>query len=232
MIGVIGMSPEPGPLGRWLWRHPEWWVILVSLCAWLVMIPHMVKPAECSCCSSPGGEFVGWIAMAAAMMLPFLAETIQSIAARSFPGRRASGVAIFVLGYLAAWAAFAPIHALWRSTPWGYHELGPTVAFAAAAAWCMTPTWRIAHQRSHAFRSFAATGPRWWSDLVGYGVRCGIWSMVACLPLMIGCALTGHAAFAMLGGLGIGLIESRSRIIPQRTLAACCVVLAVASLWL
>lgn len=226
----LQVKPVSGVLNRWRWRHPEWWTIAIAVAAWVAMAPHLLDPSHCSSCVTPLEEVLGWTYMIGAMMFPLLGESIQWLASRNYRSRRDAAVALFLFGYLVPWLSIAPIVAWWRSTPLGHHPAGAPIAFAIAAAWIFSPGWTFAHTQCHGRRIFAASGPRWVRDTLFIGAREGTWCVCTCLPLMIGCALAGHAAFAMLGGFALGLIERHSFRPPRRSLAAGSLALAATAI--
>ncbi|MGH7297011.1 MAG: hypothetical protein ACRELB_18885, partial [Polyangiaceae bacterium] len=63
-------------------------------------------------------------------------------------------------------------------------------------------------------------------DCLRYGVAIGGACLVTCGPLMLGCALTGHALPAMLAGAAIAAKERRSFRPPVRSVALATVALA------
>jgi len=224
---ALRIHPIRGPLRRWAWEHPQSWSLVLAAGAWAAMVPHGLHAGHHEHRMSALQEAQGWMLMVGAMMLPLLGEQLKEVAFRNFPARRHAAMALFLLGYLVPWGVMAAPVAWMREQPWGHHPVAPVVAFAVGALWVLTPAWERAHRTGHALRPLAPTGWAWTRDTSRLGMRQGVACAATCLPIMLGCALSGHALYAMLGGFILGLFERRSFWPPRRRLAAGCVLLAL-----
>jgi predicted metal-binding membrane protein len=114
---------------RWLWSHPEIFVLGLSAIAWTLlfapgaqhlpfsmrmaststpmrmpdMSPSMHMPSEVGATIAGGWTVPTFTLMVIAMMLPASSASIRSVAARSLWRRRNRAVAVWTLGYAAVW---------------------------------------------------------------------------------------------------------------------------------
>ncbi len=102
--GALG-AVRAGKLRQFVWRHPEWWALALSLCAWCVLAAKAFDPHAHHVQMSAGwlAQTLHWLWMTMAMMLPVMLEQVRTVAARSFWRRRNWAIAEFVAGYLALW---------------------------------------------------------------------------------------------------------------------------------
>jgi predicted metal-binding membrane protein len=236
-----------GELAAW---HPEWWIIAMSAVAWLVIgLSTRVSfvPAICSSgslttigrsiarlrvrpiSSQFPFEYVGWLMMTVAMMLPLIILPVRHVAFRSFSWRRNRAIAGFLCGYLGVWACAGAILvpvliAVRRLDPSG----GPMALRAAlicAALWQLTP-WKLRALRGcHRTVALSASGWRADADCVRYGAGTGSSCALSCWALMAAPALASPSLIAMLCVQGIALYEryepaARSKFILPVVLAA------------
>jgi predicted metal-binding membrane protein len=166
-----------------------------------------------------GAELCAWLAMVVAMMLPLQLDAVRVAAFRSLRRRRQRAAALFVLGYLAPWAALGAAVAWLRSASWpaAHADAAAAAAFALAALWTLTAARRRALVACHRTVPLAPTGWRADRDCVGYGARVGAACAASCWATMLGCALTGHALLAMVGGAAIAARERLAFRTPHRT---------------
>ncbi|MEM7152114.1 MAG: DUF2182 domain-containing protein [Myxococcota bacterium] len=210
-------------LRRWCRAHPEWWVLALALVGWAMMLPHMVQGLgfEAQASGMDGGDHhhhhhhrsaaspitgsaVAWMAMVVAMMLPLEVLHIRRVAFRSFLHVRRVGVGLFVLGYLMPWVVLAyPV--AWVTIALGKFAAPiAVVLFLFSAGWTLTKT----HERSlwscHGGRPLPGRRWIWARHVFADGLRLGWTCLVLCWPMMLACALAGHPAAAMVGGLVFG----------------------------
>jgi hypothetical protein len=191
------------------WLHPEWWTVALCAVAWLAMLQHgwthaahvgnhrMTLPQE----------LASWLLMVAAMMLPLVVDAVRATADASLWARRHRAIAGFVVGYLAPWAAVGFVAAGVRQISWSHTHVASALVFAIAALWLLTPMHRRGLVGCHRRRPLAPSGWRADRDCLAFGSTIGRACVWSCWPLMLACALTGHALVAMIGGMAVGLIE-------------------------
>jgi predicted metal-binding membrane protein len=179
-------------LGRASRRHPELAAAAVAAGAWALLVGHSLQP-------HPWPEpyliaLSGWVAMAAAMMVPGALADARRVALASMWHRRQRTIAIFLASYLCAWIAFGVV-ALAFSVWTG---LGAGVALVFAVAWELSPQkWR-AVRRCHLVEALPPRGLQADAACGRAGLRYGWRCMVACWPLMLAMAAAGHQALALM----------------------------------
>ncbi len=205
---------------RFVWEHPEWWVIGLACLAWLPMLAHGVDHAGHALhVMPPVAELTHWLLMIAAMMFPLALDPLRNVAFRSYRRRRHLAMVELLVGYLGVWAlAGLPVIAL-RASPWGRGDAIASGLFVLAGVWSLSRLRRRALTMCHASRPLAPSGWRATRDTIRYGALLGAWCVVACWPLMLACTVTGHALVAMVGGATIGWQERRSFRPPIRRVA-------------
>jgi predicted metal-binding membrane protein len=188
------------PISDWFKRHPEWWMLSVSLGAWLLLalapgqglLPLCIGGGSTGgaveLAPAPfGGEFIGWVVMVAAMMPPLVVLSVRHVAFRSFWDRRHRAIAEFLIGYLGVWIAVAALLA--AVLPLGSlagrdRALIVGCGYAAAIGWQLTPWKRGALWRCH--RTVALAPEGWRADLasVRFGLDIGASCLTSCWVLM------------------------------------------------
>jgi predicted metal-binding membrane protein len=197
---------RPSPLQALVWRHPEWWILGLSLAAWLGWLatpgPNahlcltvgrlLLSPSAAARLASSGAAATlsrEWALMAAAMMLPLVAAPARSAAFRSLWSRRQTAAFEVVVGFAGVWMAAgllllplvvmaAPV--LDRHSVWA----GPA-APAAAAAWRWTPLRAAATRSCHRRPPLAPRGWRAHGDCLRFGVAQGGACVASCWILML-----------------------------------------------
>jgi hypothetical protein len=194
---------------RLAWAPPSSGLLLLSGCAWLVMLSHYVEHRAHGVhhVMPIGAEAGHWLLMVVAMMFPVLDEPLRTVAFRSFRERRAIAIAEFLAAYLFVWgAAGAPV--VWlRAQPWSHDWLLAALAFVLAACCAYAPFQTWGQRVCHAKRPLAAAGWRADRDVLAYGARFGMACVASGWPLMLACSLTGHAPLAMLGGTAAAILD-------------------------
>jgi hypothetical protein len=191
------------------WLHPEWWTVALCGVAWLAMLQHGWQHAGHGALHrmSFPQELVSWLLMVAAMMLPLVVDSVRATADASLWARRHRAIAGFVVGYLAPWAAVGVVAVGVRQLSWIHTHAAPALVFGMAALWLLTPMHRRGLVACHRRRPLAPLGWRADRDCLAFGGTIGRACVSSCWPLMLACALTGHALVAMIGGMGVSLIE-------------------------
>jgi predicted metal-binding membrane protein len=151
--------------------------------------------------------------MSVAMMVPLVAESMRSAAARSLWARRHRAIAGFLGGYLSVWfiagliisGALFEIGGVLQS-----HSMAATAAgFGLAAAWQLTPAKRRGLWSCHRSIPMAPEGWRADRDAIRFGWMIGGGCVVSCWALMTACAAASHSLPAMLFATGVGVAERR-----------------------
>lgn len=194
---------------RFFWQWPEWWVAFFCAFGWYAMAVHSLR------FSSHGvhhrmsffGELQYWVLMVLAMMLPFTRNSVRTVAFASLWPRRHRAIAFFLFGFLLPWTFLGVAAALLRGQSWSRNSAAPALMFFLASLWQFTPFQKRALVDCHRTAALAPLGWRADQDCLCFGARIGIACVANCWPLMLACALTGHGAVAMVGGMGLGLAE-------------------------
>ncbi|HYR09617.1 MAG TPA: DUF2182 domain-containing protein [Longimicrobium sp.] len=176
-------------------RHPEWWMMLVSVAAWAFLASPYSHAGQ--------GGARGWgglaavVAMVVAMMLPLTIGRAHELA-RSARRRRHRAAAAFVAGYLVVWVpAMIAIDTAFRlldlAAGW---TVAAGVAIAAAVLWEITPRkWRRWGRRND-----TATPPHAEHASTG-SARLGVTAAGSCVgscwALMAACVVFAHSVPVM-----------------------------------
>lgn len=211
---------RPSQLRRFLWRHPEWWSLGLSLVAWLLLllpltgsrftlVPHH-HHAAARMSALWAGEVLWWIVMMVAMMWPLIIDRMRVTAGRSLWARRNWAVAIFLLGYVGPWMfgglVVAALVVLLRARGW-MSPAALLIVFALAAIWQLTPGKERALRLCHRTIPLAPEGLQANRDCLRYGWMIGASCLLSCGVLMAACAASGHNMAAMVGSGSIGFVE-------------------------
>lgn len=176
-------------IADWGSAHPEGWALGMAGAAWAVVFGHAAPSEHAHHHADPSWltEWWGWMVMVVAMNVPLHVDSIRAVAFGA-PRRRHLAIARFLAGYLAPWAA-AGVPVAWLCT------FGPprapgvlAVVLIVALFWLLLP------------RRVPLPGS---SGGLPVGVRC----LSSCGPLMLACALFGHALWLMLGATALGFAQ-------------------------
>jgi predicted metal-binding membrane protein len=210
------------PLLRVAVRYPGWWVLIASAAAWTLLVVNGSMPQSFPLCLPPSlgragqvaagleaawqtrvatGAMMGWVLMAVAMTPPLAMGLIRHVSVRSFAPRRYRAVLEFVLGGLAPWILFGAVAVpvlLWLPMSGHTQSVAAAVAFAAAAAWQLTPAKRLVLRRCHRTQPLAPAGWQADRDCLRYGLIHGGYCVASCWAMMLACMVTAHPWLAML----------------------------------
>ena len=221
-LALPDVRQRPSSYREWIDKHPEWWTLAASLCGWILIGLASENSTFLFICSSQrfdlietiaahvqswplffrlGPEFMGWLLMIVAMMLPLTIASVRHVAFRSFAWRRDRAIACFLLGYLAVWAfvgvALMPFAILVRS-------LGDTGSmFYMLFGVLLTLGWQLTAMKSRALRRChrtATLSPRGWRadlDCLRFGLAAGGNCVVSCWALMTTLFLGYHGLLLM-----------------------------------
>jgi len=214
---------------RFVWRHPEWWSLALSLVAWMAILVRMASGTRAAGSTSgghhghAGGSHLAWWAgsldwllMVVAMMVPLVVGPIRTTAARSLWARRHRAIGGFLVGYLAPWAllglAVAVLLEGLAPVAWLARPATPAFAFAVAAGWQLTGIKRRTLVGCHRTRPLSPASWRADHDCVSYGWMIGWQCVLSCWGLMVACVLAGHGMFAMAFA---GIAGALERFLPR-----------------
>jgi hypothetical protein len=229
------IRPTSAALRYFFWRHPEWWTRVLCGLAWIVILVHAAQAAAHGVHHAMGfaQELGYWLLMVAAMMLPLILGQVWVTAIGSLWHRRHRAIAGFLAGYFAPWLLLGTVAAGLRQIWWLRSYAVPALFFAGAAVWQLTAVYRRAMLACHRTQPLAPVGWQADRDCFTFGGSIGTAYLCSCWPLMLACALTGHAAIAMTGCMAVAALErwplcpqSRAPLLGTLALAAYYAVLA------
>ncbi|MBC7926076.1 MAG: DUF2182 domain-containing protein [Bryobacteraceae bacterium] len=199
-------------LQYFFWARPEWWTVLLSGVAWIVMLFHASRYAAHGIHHHIrfSGELANWIWMVAAVMLPLNVSTVALTAERSLWFRRHRAIAGFLTGYFAPWLLMGLAVGLIRQAEWSHTAAAASLGFAASAVWQQTAVHRRALAGCHRTYPLAPTDWQADRDCLRFGWTIGTACLTTCWVAMLACAFSGHSLIAMSSGLVAGFVERRS----------------------
>ena len=218
-IGAISLRQ---PLWeRLTWQHPEWWSVVLSAVAWILLIARgslasptpdgMHHHGHTMAAMAWPAEAATWMLMVVAMMVPLVLGNIRATAARSLWRRRDRAVASFIIGYITPWLglglALVPLATLRAPDSWLHGSRGAAFGLAVAAAWQLVPAKRRALWSCHRTAPLAPWGWRADRDCWRYGWMIGRRCVVSCWALMLACVLGGHSMTVMASASGVAAVE-------------------------
>jgi predicted metal-binding membrane protein len=208
---------------RWVWKHPEWWMLGLSLCAWVaIAFPggSLSQTAHHQLPASPGipphWNLSHWMLMVVAMMFPSLIAPVRITASRSLWRRRNRAVMLFLAGYLVPWLVFGlsiglGISALlsrnWLADSAAAFSIIPGFGFVIAVVWQFTPMKRRALVSCHGSVPIAPRGWRANRDCLRYGLTIGRACVGSCWALMLLPMLFAHNLGLMIAVTALGFLE-------------------------
>jgi predicted metal-binding membrane protein len=178
--------------------HPQFWVLGLSLLAWLALLgkpPGAGAQVYCSLRSVDRAttlrwsDLLHWGTMVMAMMVPLMLGRLRVVALSSAWRRRHLAIGCYLFGYLAAWLvvwlALKLGSALWMPPPAPAARIAAGI-FALAGAWHFFLVKRRAAARCHCRTPLPIAGWRAELACLRYGTRNGVDCLVNCWPLMLG----------------------------------------------
>ena len=191
-------------------RHPEWLAMLLAATAWvaLALALDWFEPAGALPSShhhtSDGttahphpidAQLLSWLLMVIAMMLPTTVPHLRYLGFNTRRTRRQRTLALFTLGYLAAWLALGLFLAVMP---------GPVPASVLAVLVLAAGAWELTSIKRRALRGCCRTmpvgfaGPSADAAAVEYGLRHGVVCLLVSGPAMVVLMLAGHPWWATL----------------------------------
>jgi predicted metal-binding membrane protein len=222
------------------------WSIAPALAAWLLLLALAGQDVALTICLSPRASILDgaladfaarlaaldparwageWTLMIVAMMFPLLVPMIGYVAARSYAVRRERSVALFVAGYVLAWAAAAAVASVMLIAArsglalLGVAPLAGLIGCALAALWQTSAAKARAVNRCHGTVPLRPAGLAADRDAMRFGLLHGSRCVRACLPTMVLPLLGSHGIAAMAVIFAI-LLAERARPMPQYGLSA------------
>jgi predicted metal-binding membrane protein len=210
--------------------HPQFWVLGLSLLAWVALLgkpPGADAQVYCSLHSVErattlrSSDLLRWGTMVMAMMVPLMLGQLRVVALSSVWRRRHLAIGCYLGGYLATWLvvwlALKLGSALWMPPPAPAARIAAGI-FALAGAWHFFAAKRRAAARCHCRTPLPMAG--WRADLacLRYGMRNGVACLVNCWPLML--AMIALPCSPALMGVVTGFIVAdrlprpRQRLLP------------------
>jgi predicted metal-binding membrane protein len=181
----------------------------LAVLAWVAMALHVLAGGHVCCAASPAAEWSAWMAMIVAMMVPTLGDALRDVALRSYRVRRGRAVGLYVAGYLATWALVGMVVAALRQVPAMRAPWAAVAAFSFGAMWTLLPVRARWIAGCHRRIPLAPIGLRADIDALRQGAVNGAPCVAMCWPVMVGCALAGHAPVVMVAGACLTLVEKR-----------------------
>ena len=192
------------------WRYPEWWTVALSSAAWAGLATQALIGEHHHGLLA---NWLHWMLMVAAMMLPLTLDAVRTTAACSLWARRHRAVLGFHLGYLTPWALAGFLLATLASQ---FSErvswiTGAAIAFFIAALWETTHAKLVAAARCHRTMPLSPRGWRADRDCLRYGWHSGLNCSLNCWPFMLACWLSGHSFLVMACTFPFGIAERYRR---------------------
>jgi len=168
----------------------------------------------------PGLLALGWGLMVVAMMGPMMSGCIRHVVDRSLSRRRATGVLLFLAGYVGVWMA---VGALMLPLALAIRLFAPTSFVPVAVAGLLALVWQCSPQkqrclnRGHSHPRLAAFGAAAYLDTFRFGLTHGVWCVGSCGALMFVTELLPVGHLAAMVAVTIWLVaEKLNRTEPPR----------------
>lgn len=208
MIQDASSGQEIGAFRRLNERFPEYWMLALSIFAWIALA---LGEREHAHSAPPGMNLWRWMLMVIAMMLPLQIQGVRLTAERSLWTRRHRAILGFLIGYLSVWILPGVVVSYVILSPIGSGTLnwtkGAAIGFMVEAAWLLSPGKRLAMHICNKTLPLSPYGWRANRDCISYGSIVGYGCTLNCWPLMMGCWLSGHSIVVMLFGYGLGWVD-------------------------
>jgi hypothetical protein len=192
--------------------HPHRVVLAISVFCWAWMLSGTANGQRLSCCgrdSSRFGDFVSWMGMVGAMMLPTTIWAVQDVAIRSYHDRRMRAIVGYIFGYVICWIFIGVVFVIFRLWPIA-HDVRTAVFFCLiSAAWSLLPCRNLWFMHCHRQIPLCPSGPRADFDVLRQGLIHGRPCINACWPLMFACGISGHDFIVMICGAILAITEKR-----------------------
>ena len=185
--------------------------ILAAGC-WIEMIRHHTAGEHLA--SDPSaltlaGDFLPWMAMVGAMMLPITIPAVDDVMRRSYRRRRLIAAMEYVVGYMACWGMVGAIFVLLRLHPRMHDRHLAALGCLLAALWALLPVRRVWFAQCHRQIPLCPEGWRADWDAVRQGATHGIPCVKMCWLLMVACGISEHDWVMMIGGAALAVLEKR-----------------------
>jgi len=189
--------------------------IVVSILAagcWIGMIRYHTAGEHFASGSPPSilaDEFLAWMFMVGAMMLPTTLPAVDDVAQRSYRRRRLLAAMEYVVGYMACWGMVGSLFVLLRLHPLMRDRHLAALGCLLAALWALLPARRNWFARCHLQIPLCPAGWRADWDAMRQGVTQGVPCVKMCWLMMMACGISGHDWVVMIGGTAMAVWEKR-----------------------
>jgi predicted metal-binding membrane protein len=183
---------------QFCWRHPEWWMLAISLACWLLMsMPHGASEGNSGHIHhsfSWPDQLLRWIIMVPAMMFPLVIAPVQRVATRNLWSRRHRAILSFLLGYMTVWSVAGILGGtlLLAMKSKTSNTANAACILAIAAAWQLTPLKRRALAACDRTMPLCPRGWRSHRDCFVYGSLIARDCLLSCWIFMLAAALMSH----------------------------------------
>ncbi|MGH7136215.1 MAG: DUF2182 domain-containing protein [Pirellulales bacterium] len=185
--------------------------ILAAVC-WFAMIWRHAAGEHFASGPTPStlaDDFLGWIVMAGAMMLPTTLPAVDDVMRRSYRRRRWISAMEYVVGYMLCWEIVGAMFVLLRLHPMMHDRHLVVLGCLLAGLWVVFPVRRIWFAQCHRQIPLCPTGWRADWDAIRQGVTQGVPCVKMCWLLMVACGISGHDWVMMMGGTALAVCEKR-----------------------
>ncbi len=158
----------------------------------------------------PAADFLAWMLMAGAMMLPTTLPAVDDVTRRSYRRRRLIAAVEYVAGYMACWGTAGALFVLLRLHPLAHDRGAATLACLLAALWALLPERRIWFAQCHRQIPLCPAGWRADWDAFRQGTTQGVPCVKMCWLLMLACGISEHDWVMMIGGTILAVREKRT----------------------
>lgn len=219
--------------------HPEWWVVLAAVGAWMWMAA-MAHPAAApgehaahvghapAAGTTDAGHGALWIGvMVIAMMLPLTLPSVRHVADSARGWRRHRATSGFLAAYLAVWMlAMGAIAGAWNvAASLAGWSMAAAFVVGVAVLWEIAPVKRHLLHRCRRTRPIATGG-----DCIRFGSAAGADCVASCWALMGLCVAFGHSLGVMAALFGVQLAGRYVRQPSPALTAAAVLVVCLASI--
>lgn len=184
----------------------------LAISCWVGMFWHHFAGGHHTSTAEPAifsHEYLAWMFMVGAMMLPTTFEAVNDVSRRSYRRRRFVAAMEYIAGYLAWWAVLGAVFAVVRVIPAFQHRYLAVIVGFLASVWMLVPARRIWFAQCHRQIPLCPVGWRADWDAFNQGLVHGMPCVKMCWLLMLACGFSGHNWILMIGGTILAVHEMR-----------------------
>ncbi len=215
-------------------------LLAVSACGWILLLTQLERwtTAAPVCGSgwvaasavddlgsaaalvSPLAWATKWVMMLMAMTPPLLGSSVARLWRGSLARRRATTLALFFTGYVAAWStAGAGLQVVAFALATHHSSISLVLVGLAWLAWRLSPPRRLADVRRHRAPRLRVFGAAAFFDSLRYGLGHGGWCALACWPLMLAPFVADHAHMGMMAISAVLMTVDRGMLQSERSVS-------------